>query len=91
MSEPYVSTRSKTCKHLKKFNVFSSLREPETHSGTHSATNKQVHQQAQLKSFKTTITVSEVEHQKTVYKKLGKQTIWFSEVIKEFYHYFQEK
>ena len=27
----------------------------------------------------------------TVNIKLGKQTNWFSEVIKEFYHYFHEK
>ena len=27
----------------------------------------------------------------TVNTKLGKQTIWFSEVIKKFYHYFQQK
>ena len=39
----------------------------------------------------TIITVYEVEHQKTVNTKLGKQTFWFSEVIKEFHHYFQEK
>ena len=39
----------------------------------------------------TTITVYEVEYQKTVNTKLGKQTTWFSEVIKEFHHYFQEK
>ena len=38
----------------------------------------------------TNITVYEVEHQKTNTKS-GKQTIWFSEVIIEFYHYFQEK
>ena len=39
----------------------------------------------------TIITVYEVEHQKTVNTKLGKQNIRFSEVIKDFYHYFQEK
>ena len=39
----------------------------------------------------TIITVYEVEHQMTVNTKLGKQTIWFSEVIKDFHHYFQEK
>ena len=39
----------------------------------------------------TIITVYEVEHQKTVNTKLGKQTNRFSEVIKDFYHYFQEK
>ena len=39
----------------------------------------------------TIITVYEVEHQKTVNTKLGKQTIWFSEVIKDIYNYFQEQ
>ena len=39
----------------------------------------------------TTITECEVEYRKTVNTKLGKQTIWFSEVIKEFHHYFQGK
>ena len=39
----------------------------------------------------TIITVYEVEHQKTVNTKLGKQTTWLSEVIKKFYHWFQEK
>ena len=35
------------------------------------------------------IAVNEVEHQKTVNTEHGKQTIWFSEVIKVFYNYFQ--
>ena len=39
----------------------------------------------------TIITVYEVEHQNTVITKLGKQTIWFSEVIKDICHYFQKK
>ena len=39
----------------------------------------------------TIITVYEVVHQKTVYTKLGKQTIWFSDAIKEVYLYFPEK
>ena len=39
----------------------------------------------------TTITVYEVEYQKTVNTKLGKQTIWFSEIVKVIYHYFQQK
>ena len=33
----------------------------------------------------------EVEHQKTVNSQFGKWTIWFSEVIKDLYHYFEEK
>ena len=78
--------------HLKKFKVFSSLRRPETHFR-----HAQGHQRASaltgsINIFQSTIiTVYEVEHQKTVNTKLGKQTIWFSEVIIEFYHYIQEK
>ena len=78
--------------HLKKFKVFSSLRKPEPHFR-----HAQGHQRAcaltgSIKTFQsTTFTVFEVEHQKTVNTKLGKQTIWFSEVIKDIYHYFQEK
>ena len=92
MSEPYLSTWSKTCMHLKKFKVISSLRRPETHFR-----RTQGHQRAgaltgPINLFQsTTITVYEVLYRKTVNTKLGKQTIWFSEVIKEFHHYFQEK
>ena len=81
-----------TCMHLKKFNVFSSLRKPETHFR-----HAQGHQRAcaltgSINIFQsTTITVYEVEYQKTVNTELGKQTIWFSEVIKDIYHYFQQK
>ena len=81
-----------TCMHLKKFKVFSSLHRPETHFR-----HAQGHQRAgaltgSIKIFQsTTITVYKVEYQKTVNTKLGKQTIWFSEVVKEFYHYSQEK
>ena len=92
MSESYLRTRSMTCMHLKKFKVFSSLRRPETHFR-----HAQGHQRAgavtgSINIFQSTIiSVYEVEHQKTVNTKLGKQTILFSEVIKDFYHYFQEK
>ena len=92
MSEPYLSTRSKTSMHLKNFKVFSSLRRPKTHFR-----HAQGHQQAgaipgSINIFQsTTITVYEVEYQKTVNTKLGKQTIWFSEVIKDNYHYLQQK
>ena len=92
MSEPYLSTRSKTCMHLKKFEVFSSLLRPETH-----LRHAQGHQGAgaltgSINIFQSTvITVYEVVLQKTVNTKFGKQTIWFSEVVKEFYHYSQEK
>ena len=87
MSEPYLSTRSMTCMHLKKFKDFSSRRWPETHFRY-----AQGHQRAGALTGSvnilqsTTITVYEVEHQKTINTKLGKQTTWFSEVIKEFHH-----
>ena len=92
MSEPYLSTRSMTCMNLKKFKVFSSLRRPGIHFR-----HSRCHQRAgeltgSINIFQsTTITVYEVEHQRTVNIKLGKQTFWFSEEIKEFYHYFHEK
>ena len=92
MSEPDLSTRSKTCRHLKKFKVFSSLRRPETHFR-----HVQGHQRAAALTGSiniyqsTTNTVYEVEYEKTVNTKLAKQTIWFSEVIKDIYYYFQEK
>ena len=92
MSEPFLSTRSKTCLHLKKIKFLSSLRRPETHFR-----NAQGHQRAgaltgSINIFQsTTITVYEVEYQKTVNTKLGKQTIWFSEVIKDIYHFFQQE
>ena len=78
--------------HLKKFKVFSSIRTPENHLRP-----AQGHQWASalpgsINVFQgTIITVYEVEHQETVNTELGKQTIWFSEVIKEFQHYLQEK
>ena len=77
---------------LKKLKFLSSLRRPETH-----VKHAQGHQRAGASTSsinmiqKTIITVYEVEHQKTVNTKLGKQTIWFSELIKEFHHYFREK
>ena len=74
------------------FKVFSSLRRPEIHFR-----RAQGHQRAgaltsSINIFQRTIsTVYKEEHQKKVSTKLGKRTIWFSEVIKEFYHCFQEK
>ena len=80
-----------TCLHLKKFQVVSSLRERETnfrHAQSHqraSALTGSIH------IFQNTIiAVYEVERQNTVNRKLGKQTVWYWEVIKEFYHYFQK-
>ena len=75
-----------------KFKVISSLPKPEIH-----LRRAQGHRRAGALTGSndlfqgTIITVYEVVHQKTVKTKLGKQTIWFSEVIKEFYHYFLEK
>ena len=72
-----------------KFKVYSSLRRPEPHFR-----QAQGHQRAcaltgSIKVFqRTIITVYEVVHQKTVNTKLGKHTVWFSEVIKDIYHYF---
>ena len=59
--------------------------------GTRRATNKQVHQQAPITSFKTQlIQYTKYYKKKTVNTKLGKQTIWFSEVNKDIYQYFQK-
>ena len=75
-----------------KIQGFPSLRRPETHFR-----HAQGHQRASALTgsfniFQSTLfTVYEVEHQKTANTKLGKQTIRFSEVIKDIYHYFQEK
>ena len=75
--------------HLKKFKDFLVFAGQKHNSGARRATNEQVHWKAPFQS--TIITVYEVEHQKTVNTKLGTQTIWFSELIKDFYLYFQEK
>ena len=90
MSETYLSTRSKTCMHLKKLKVFSSLRRPETHFKHAQGHTRASALTGSLNIFqRTTITVYEVEHQKTVTTKLGNQTIRFSEVFTDFHHYFQ--
>ena len=91
MSEPYLRTMSKTCMHLKKFKVFSSLRRPEIHLRRAQSHQRPGALTGSINIFQsTTITVYEVEYQKTVNTKLGKQTIWFSEVIKDHYHYFRK-
>ena len=55
--------------------------------GTRRATNEPSALTGSINIIQNTIiTVYEVEHQKAVDTKLGKQTIWFSEVIQEFYH-----
>ena len=80
-----------TCMHLKNFKVFSSLRRPETQFKHAQGHERATALTVSFNSFQSTIsTVYEVEHQKTVNTKLGKQTIWFSEVIKDIYHYFQQ-
>ena len=92
MSEPYLSTRSKTSMHLKKFKNFSSLRRPETHFRHAQGYQRAGALTGSINIFQsTTFAVYEVEYQKTVDTKLGKQTIWFSEIIKDIYHYFQQK
>ena len=74
-----------TCIHLEKFKVFSSLRTPETHFR-----HAQGHQRTgaltgSINIFQSTIiTVYEVENQKTVNTKLGKQTTWFFRSIQRF-------
>ena len=83
---------SKTCMHLKKFKVFSGLRRPETHFRHAQGHQRAIALTGSIIIFQsTTITVYEVEYQKTVNTELGKQTIWFSEVIKDIYHNFQQK
>ena len=73
------------------FKFHSTLRKPETN-----VRHAQSHQRAGASSGyiniiqNTSFLVYEVEHQKIVGAKLGKQTIWFSEVIKELYHYFRK-
>ena len=71
--------------HLKTRKFLSSLHRPETH-----VRHAQGHQRAgaltgSINILKSTYnTVYEVVHQKTVNTKPGKQTIWLSEVIKDF-------
>ena len=78
--------------HLKKSKVSSSLRRPETHFRHAQCHQRAVALTGSINIFQsTTITVYEIEYQKTVNTKFGKQTVWFSEVIKDIYHYFQQK
>ena len=91
MSEPYLSTRSKTCMQLI-FKVFSSFRRPATHFMHAQGHQKACALTSCTNNFEnTSVTVYELVHQKTVNIKTGKPTIWLSEVIRDFYHYFQEK
>ena len=78
--------------HLEKFKVFYILRRPETHFRHAQGHQRAVALTGSINIFQsTTITVYEVEYQKTVNTKIGKQTIWFSEVIKDIYHYCRRK
>ena len=92
MSEPSLSTKSMPLMNLEKLKVFSSVRRRETNFK-----HAQGYQWAgaftgSFNFFQSTIiTVYEVEHQKTVNTILAEQTIWVSEVVKEFCHYFLEK
>ena len=75
--------------HLKKVKVLSGRRRPEVHCRL-----AQGHQRASaltgsINNFEgTIIPVNEAENQKICNTKIGKQTNWFSEIIKDFYHYF---
>ena len=92
MSEPHLSSRSNTCMHLKKSMVFSSVRRAEPQFRHAQGLQRACASTGSTNNFQSTInTVYEVVHQKTVNTKLGKQTLWLSEVIKEFYYYFQVK
>ena len=92
LSEPYFTTSSMTCIHLEKFKVFSSPRQPETHFRHAQGHQRGSSLTGSINIFQSTvITVCEVEHRKTVNPKHGKQTIWFSEVIKDFHHYLYDK
>ena len=81
-----------TCQHLKKIKIFSNLHRPETqfrHAQGHQRANALT---GSINIFQGKITtVYETEYQKTFNEKLGKPFLWFSQVIKDFYHYFQEK
>ena len=76
----------------KKLKTFSGRRRPETlfrHAQGHQRVCALT---STSKIFESRIlTVYEVVHQKAGNTKLAKQTIWLSEIIKEFHHYFQEK
>ena len=92
MSEPDFNTSSMTYMHLKNFKVFFRFRRPETHFRHAQRHRRAGALEGPINIIQyTIITVYEVEHQKTVNTKLGKPTIWFSEVTKGLYHYFQEK
>ena len=81
-----------TCMHLKKLKVFSSLRGPDTEFRHGQGHQRESALTGSINIFQSTvITVYEVVHQQTYNTKLGKQTTWFSEVIKDFEHYLQEK
>ena len=60
------------------FKVFSSLRRPEIHFRHAQGNQRAGALTGSINIFQSTkFTVYEVEHQKTLNRKLGKQTIWF--------------
>ena len=78
--------------HLKKCKVFSSPRRPETHFRRVHGHQRASVLTRSINIFQSKIiTVYEVEHEKTVNTKIGKEIIWFSELIKEFQHYYRKK
>ena len=69
---------SMTCMHLKNFKVFSSLRRPETHFRHAQGQHRAGALTGSLNIFQSTIiTEYEVEHQKTVTTKYGKDYLVF--------------
>ena len=75
----------------RKFKVISSLPKPEIHLRRAQGHRRAGALTGSINVFQGTITtVYEVVHQKTINTKLGKQTIWFSDAIKEVYLYFPE-
>ena len=74
---------------LKKVKVLSGRRRPETHCRLAHGYQRAGALTGSINNFESTIIpVNEAENQKICNTKIGKQTTWFSEVIKDFYHYF---
>ena len=76
---------------LKKVKVLSGRRRPETHCRLAHGYQRAGALTGSINNFESTIIpLNEVENQKIFNTKLGKQATWFSEAIKDFYHYFQK-
>ena len=71
-----------------KVRVFSSLRRSETHFRKAKGYQRASAITDSINIIQNTpITVYEVKHQEAVKTKLGKRTIWFSEVFQELFHH----